>query len=165
MEQIITKRCYLSNITVYDKEEIINLYTNYETRKFLGGPLSVSEAAKKFEHFIKNNETVFSVKRKESNTFIGSIDISPYYNTNFYELSYQFLPGYWGMGLAFEAVKACLDYCKVQLNLQELFAETQTKNISSRKLLEKLGYEMINEITRFHELQTVYHINLRNYRN
>lgn len=159
-EVIPTARCYLSDLNPEDAEEAAKLYTNPETRKFLGGALSAQEAAIKLRRSMESGETVFTVRLKESRTLIGLMYIAPYHDPRFHEVSYEFLPEFWGNGYAFEVMKACLEYCKNVLKLTELFAETQTRNVRSRNLLEKSGYQAKRELTRFGERQTVYHIHL-----
>lgn len=163
--EITTDRCYLKRLTSDDKEEVIEIYINPETRRFLGGALSVQTAEEKIEYFIKNQEKTndenrFTVRLKQENTLIGLIYLSPYYDSGFYELSYEFLPEFWGQGYAFEVMKASLNHCRIELGLRKIYAETQTKNARSRNLLEKLGYKLEKEIVRFNENQTVYSINL-----
>lgn len=161
---LITDRCYLQKIQAEDKKDIIKLYTNSETRMYLGGALSIQEADEKFDDLIKNhqiinNEAIYTVKLKNEK-FIGLIYLSPYYDINFYEISYEFLPEYWGHGYAYEVMQEILNTCRMKFGLKKIYAETQTKNLRSRKLLEKLGYKKENELIRFNEDQTVYSINL-----
>ncbi len=159
-----TERCCLKKVTDEDRKDIIKLYVNPDTRKYLGGALSTQAAEEKFDDIIKNqattnNDAVYTVKLKDK-TFIGLIYLSPYYDKSFYEISYEFLPQYWGNGYAFEVMNAILDDCRLKPGFDKVYAETQTKNFRSRKLLEKLGYKKEKELVRFNEKQTVYSINL-----
>ena len=43
---------------------------------------------------------------------------------------------------------------------KKIYAETQTANIRSRKLLEKLGYIAESELIRYGAKQTVYYIDM-----
>lgn len=45
-----------------------------------------------------------------------------------------------------------------------LYAETQTKNVNSRKLLGKLGMNMDQIIMRYNEEQTIYKLELKRFR-
>lgn len=50
---------------------------------------------------------------------------------------------HWGNGYATEAVTAIMDYCFHNLELKRLCAEIDNKNERSKKLIEKLGFELI----------------------
>lgn len=92
-------------------------------------------------------------------TFIGFIDISPYHEPEYQELSYLFLPEFWGYGYAFEACRAVLRYCEETLDLKTVVAETQSANTRSRALLERLGFTMVRQLERFGAMQCVYEKN------
>ena len=161
MNQIDTERCFLARLTISDVEEAIKIDTNAETREFLGGALSPEQARQKLCMTIKSGENLFGVRLKESHCFIGLIYIEPYYDPEFYEISYEFLPNFWGKVYAYEVMKACLEYCKKEKNLNFVVAETQKKNVRSRKLLERLGYQLVSETTRFQARQSIYRICLK----
>lgn len=72
------------------------------------------------------------------------------------ELSYQLLPKFWGMGLAFETLTAILDFTSESLEYKTIIAETQAANDASRRLLEKLGMSIDKTISRFGEEQIIY---------
>lgn len=72
------------------------------------------------------------------------------------ELSYLFLPEFWRHGYAYESCCAVLDYCSSELHMDAIVAETQSKNTSSRALLEKLGFSLIRQLERFGAKQCVY---------
>lgn len=56
------------------------------------------------------------------------------------DLGYAFLPEYTGKGYAFEATKAVLQYGKEQLTIDKIVAITTIDNLSSEKVLLKLGF-------------------------
>ena len=89
-------------------------------------------------------------------TFIGFIDISPYHEPEYQELSYVILPACWGYGYAVEACQAVLRYCEETLDLKIVVAETQSANTRSRALLERLGFTMVRQLERFGAMQCVY---------
>jgi RimJ/RimL family protein N-acetyltransferase len=55
------------------------------------------------------------------------------------DIGFAFLPGFWGKGYAHEAAAAVLAYGKSTLGLRRIVAITSLDNLSSIKLLEKLG--------------------------
>ncbi len=55
------------------------------------------------------------------------------------EVGYSFYPAYWGLGLATEAAKACLDLARKSLNVPSVVAVTLPDNARSQRVLAKLG--------------------------
>ena len=97
------------------------------------------EAEKKAAELLNQNiadEKVFAVKTRAGKEFMGLIYFAPYYDTGYYEISYEFLPEFWGKGYAFEIMTAFLALCRQCNGQKRIYAETQTENIRSRRLLE-----------------------------
>jgi RimJ/RimL family protein N-acetyltransferase len=63
------------------------------------------------------------------------------------DLGFALLPEYEGHGYAFEAAKACLQYGRALLNLNPILAITSHANLNSQKLLLKIGFHEIGNIT------------------
>ncbi|MBT2760103.1 GNAT family N-acetyltransferase [Paenibacillus sp. ISL-20] len=160
---LTTKRCLLSIIQESDYENVKRLYINEHVRSYLGGTTDDEQSLriKYFEIINKSNEDSSSywiVKMSESKEFIGLISLDEYYDGGNIEVSYQFLPEYWGVGLATEVISRLIEYAFNELGIQKLVAETQTANIRSCKLLEKVGMIMEKRIIRFGAEQAVYSI-------
>ena len=83
-----------------------------------------------------------------------------YHDSEFKEISYQFLNEFWGHGYATEVLKKFLNYCKNVLLLKAIVSETQTANKKSCLLLGRLGYKLKERLIRFEEEQSVYLIEL-----
>jgi [ribosomal protein S5]-alanine N-acetyltransferase len=60
-------------------------------------------------------------------------------------IAYMFHPNSWGKGFAFEATTAMLEHLKSQ-GITSFKAWTDTRNLASHKLLERLGFTKIEEI-------------------
>jgi [ribosomal protein S5]-alanine N-acetyltransferase len=74
------------------------------------------------------------------------------------EVSYTFLPLSWGQGFAFEAVSALLAWTWLTYADPSVIAVTQTENYSSRRLLERLGFQQEREFTEFAAPQTQFRL-------
>ena len=161
---LLSENCLMEEFTQQDVKNAIKIYTNGQTRKFLGGALPRYEAEKKAADLLNkktSDEKVFAVKTRAEKEFIGLIYFAPYYDTGYYEISYEFLPEFWGKGYAFEIMTAFLTAYRQSTGVQKrIYAETQTENIRSRKLLEKLGYIVESELIRYGAKQTVYYIDM-----
>ena len=76
----------------------------------------------------------------------------------------MFMQEFWSMGYAYEVVKRLLEYCSEELKLTHVVAETQTANIRSCHLLEKIGYKFKYNVERFGAEQSIYVYDLNNFR-
>lgn len=84
--------------------------------------------------------------------------IGPHHDHVYSEISYQLLPIWRGDGYATEIVQVIIQFALNDLNLPKVIAETQTANIASCKLLEKLGMKFKGRIDRFGAEQAIYSI-------
>lgn len=65
-------------------------------------------------------------------------------HTDFYDLGYRLLQKHWAKGYGYEAARACLDYAFGPLGLSTLYGIAMTGNAGSRRILEKLGFQLVN---------------------
>ena len=157
--EIETERCSLRRLSFLDMEAVLSLYADQKIREYLGGTLKRPEASQRFQNILSSNlkgELHWAVMLKENRDFIGLVDVDRYHNGVAYQISYQFLPIYWGRGLAYETVKqAMLNACKM-LDINKILAETQSHNKRSIKLLQKLGMKKEKTLMRFGVEQSLY---------
>lgn len=152
---INTPRCIISNLTPCDIEDVILIYTDEITRKYLGGALDENKAKEKVLLLLNNHAKVYAIKEKENDSLLGILYLNIYYDEKNIELSYEFKSNYFGMGYAYESIMSFLHYLE-QNGIHVLVAETQKKNKNSIKLLKKLGFVKMKELVRFGEKQIVY---------
>ena len=96
---LLSENCLMEEFTQQDVKNAVKIYTNGQTRKFLGGALPRYEAEKKAADLLNKkiaDEKVFAVKTRAEKEFIGLIYFAPYYDSGYYEISYEFLPEFWG---------------------------------------------------------------------
>lgn len=60
------------------------------------------------------------------------------------DLGYAFLPQYWARGFATEASAGVIEYARAVLALPRLVAITTPDNVTSMRVLEKLGFRLRN---------------------
>lgn len=156
---INTNRCCISPLQQSHIEKAVRLFTDERVRLYLGATLSEESAVKKLNLWVNNkNDLYLTVSLLENGDFIGIISVTDHHDCEKKELSYQFLPEFWGRGLAFESASAILGYLKTHGSIKELIAETQSRNLSSCKLLERLGFKLEKRVSRFGEDQNIYKI-------
>jgi RimJ/RimL family protein N-acetyltransferase len=68
------------------------------------------------------------------------------------EVGYHFHPAAWGRGYATELAAACMSIADNVLQLPEVNAFARPENVASRRVLEKVGFELVRlvpEMERF----------------
>jgi RimJ/RimL family protein N-acetyltransferase len=81
-----------------------------------------------------------TVVEKQTGTFVGSISISINQETKIGEIGYEFIPNTWGKGYATESLTAFIEICVKTFGITRFVAETSFSNLSSQRVLEKLGF-------------------------
>lgn len=154
-----TDRCILQQVQKKDEKEVRNLYQNALVRKYLGGRVGDDAFQQSFSKMISREAGLYlTVRRQKGHTFLGLVSIDTYHDGIHKEVSYQFLPEFWGKGYAKEVVVAMISFAFTELKLQKLIAETQRQNTASCMLLESVGMKCQGVVERFGAQQCVYSI-------
>lgn len=153
-----TNRCKLLEIQARDFDDVKQLYLDSEVRKFLGGVIEEKDCLIKFNQMLKLkvDQWHWVIREKQSMVFIGLISLDPHVDGLGKEISYQILPNWWGKGYASESVKSVLEFAFDKINLDVVVAETQSANLQSCKLLERVGMRLENKVIRFGAEQSIY---------
>ncbi|HHD2751669.1 TPA: GNAT family N-acetyltransferase [Clostridium perfringens] len=142
-----TKRFILKEIEEKYKENFINLFSDEDVMKYSG--TEVSNPEKQVDFYLKKVKVMYKEKKvirwaivnKESKEFIGDIG---FYNMDFYsnntEIGYTVAKKFWRQGVASECIKAIENFAFENLSMNRIVAMIDSNNISSIKLLEKLGF-------------------------
>ncbi len=156
--KFMSNRCVIERIQPEHFIDIQGLYTNESVREYLGGVPQKNYIEASFRGMLEAPfpNTYFYISLKKTGEFIGLVSIDEYHEQEMYELSYQFLPQYWGRGLAFEVLTQVIEEGLKYLNVSSIVAETQTVNHASCRLLEKLGMKKVQVLERFGREQAVY---------
>lgn len=156
----MSTNCVIEQLQLEHFTDIHKLYSNKQVRTYLGGVPSNSYIEASFKGMLEAPfpNTYLSITLKETGEFIGLVSIDEYHDKELYELSYQFLPQFWGRGLAFEVLTQVIEEGLNYLNIASIVAETQTANKASCRLLEKLGMKKVQMLERFGQEQAVYEL-------
>lgn len=155
-----TERCHLYHFKKEHIEDVERLYTDKHVRKYLGGVRPKEDIHRSLQKLTdpSTNDLYWTVYDFRSNQFIGFVSITPHHNGDDLEISYQFSPNIWGRGYATEVIHQLINFGFSTLQITKLVAETQTANIASCKLLEKVGMHVEHVVTRFGNEQAIYAI-------
>ncbi|QHJ69928.1 GNAT family N-acetyltransferase [Planococcus halotolerans] len=153
-----TERCSLSTFQESDCEDVSKLFTNRQVRKYLGGIRDADSLKETLEDMLDphSGSYFWVVRGKSTKEFIGLISLDPHHDGIDYEISYQLLPDWWGRGYAAETAAVIIDFALNSLKLPAVVAETQSANISSCRLLKKLGMELERKFFRYGAEQRLY---------
>lgn len=146
-----TKRLLLREWEVSDAEALLSLYGDEDVVRYT--PIStfknIETAEKKIERFRngfreKHDSIVWAVTSKDNGAILGECSIhslTPEHKR--LELGCSFTRDVWGKGIANESVKKVIDFAFndfAAFDVNRIEACTDPRNISSMKLLEKLGF-------------------------
>src|SRR4029077_12504246 len=82
----------------------------------------------------------------ESPEFVGVCGLRPYRPAEeIVELGFYLSPKFWGRGLATEAARAAIAYAFATYQPKKLAAGHHPENLSSKKVMEKLGFKYSHE--------------------
>jgi RimJ/RimL family protein N-acetyltransferase len=149
-EPIQTARLVLRESEARDRAAFIELLASPEVHTYLGGPRPRDELEREMPGVPERWPGSFVVDldgamigqillrrpAKHRPAAVGKVD-----------LGYLFLPRAWGFGYAAEACAAALDWFDGVLPGEPVVLATQTANVGSMRLAEKLGFA---EVERFH---------------
>ena len=91
----------------------------------------------------------FAITLRAGGQFIGHCHLGPERGDPTHaDITFTLSRTYWGQGYATEAVRALLRYGFEQQNLQCLFAECQPENLAAKRVLEKVGMQLTEPISR-----------------
>ena len=155
-----TRRCYLSFTTDNDVPDFKALYADVNVWEYLGGIRNNEQINHDISSRIypQNDCVHWTIRKKETNDFIGSISLAPHHDGFYMEVSYEFLSSSWGNGYASETVEKVIQYAFESLKLSTLVAETQSANTASCNMLRRLGFNETQKVTRFGFEQIVFTI-------
>ncbi|KYG74568.1 RimJ/RimL family protein N-acetyltransferase [Roseivirga ehrenbergii] len=143
-----TERLRLEEGTPDDQVFILTLLNSPNWIEFIGdrGIESLTDA----ENYIHNTLTksykqmgfgLYKVILKQDNSPIGLCGFLQRDFLDHPDIGYAILPKHEDKGYTSEAAKAMLDYGKNRLGFKTILAITSSKNITSQRLLQKIGLE------------------------
>jgi RimJ/RimL family protein N-acetyltransferase len=150
-----TERLLMREMCHEDAEALFEMDSNPNVHKYLWKkPFTTIDEIHNYIDFIRNQYITnkigrFSTIIKDTNELIGWTGIKyiddhvENGNTNFYDYGYRLNEKFWNKGFATEASKAWLAYGFNQMNIQEMNAYTHAENGASNHVLQKVGFNFI----------------------
>jgi RimJ/RimL family protein N-acetyltransferase len=147
-----TARLILRELEYTDEDDLFEMDADPAVHFFIeNNPVkSIDEITRVIEmlkkQYQENGIARWAVVDKITNECVGWSGLK-YFNQplnnhiDFYELGYRFKQKHWGKGFATESSIAVLDYGFKKLNVDRIFAITDPKNLNSKKVLTKSGFD------------------------
>lgn len=145
---IKTERLIIRKTVTDDVDLLMKLDKQETTQKFLGGIKNktreerVEFLYKKIKKFNSGIIGSLTVCLKDNDLPIGFLEFKIDENNNNAEVSYIFDFDYTRNGYCSECVKKLLEVGFKYLELSNIYADTIEGNISSQKILERLGFKL-----------------------
>ena len=149
--QIETERLLLRQFEMSDSEAIFqNIVSDPEVARYMCFDVceNFDEAQKHIEswldYFIKQDQDlswgIFSIILKSTDELIGTIDyLENDREAQAAEIGYKIGSSWWGKSYATEATRALIDYLFETSSLNRLWADHDSRNVASGKVLLKSG--------------------------
>lgn len=142
-----TDRLVLRRLSLNDAKEIYELRSDAKVAALIGKEpyLGIEEAMEyigKIDNLVNKNECIFwAVSLRGDSTLIGAVclwnfDIAK----GTVEIGYELLEGFQGKGMMREVIVPVLEYAFEVMGAEIITAFPSGENLSSVKLLEKLGF-------------------------
>ncbi len=142
-----TKRLLLRKVENEDLSFILQGLSNEKVTQYMLIHYPTLEAAKEQlqyyeDQYASGNGCYWVIELKSTNAPVGVIGI-----TNIKlehrraELGYWLLPEHQQQGYTVEAAQEVLSYCFKSMELNRVEADTETENLKSSRVLEKLGFQ------------------------
>lgn len=150
-DEIRTDRLLLRRFSLEDFDAYAAIMGDYEVGKwFPKGEGYTREEAKKsldsiLAHWVKHGFGIWAITDKRSGVLLGRCGLNHIAETSEVEVDFIIARPHWNHGYATEAAKAALQYGFDVLKLDRIIALAKPNNITSRRVIEKIGMRYVKE--------------------
>jgi len=148
---LTTERLELCPFAATDEARLFRLYGNSDVmdiRKI--GTQSREQSQVQLQAIVEHWQSfgfgLWAVTERDSGAFMGECGLrheQP--GSDNIELSYGFLPQFWGRGMGSEAARVSLDFGFRTLGMEKIYGLAKSRNAASRHILESLGMSLVEE--------------------
>ncbi|WP_344328925.1 GNAT family N-acetyltransferase [Streptomyces macrosporus] len=146
-----TERLLLEPYVPADEEDFVALFRDARVARWMGdGPLSEAEARALFGRVFTtvHAQGLFDVWAvREDGRHVGHAEIKRTDETGGHEIVYALAPAAWGRGLGTEVAEALVAHGFDTLGLAEVHATVAAPNAASLRLLGRIGFTHVRDIT------------------
>ncbi|KPU44329.1 ribosomal-protein-S5-alanine N-acetyltransferase [Oxobacter pfennigii] len=157
-----TERIRFSKWTDDDFSLAVQLWGKEDVTRYIcaSGKFTEQDIQKRLNFEISNqkqfNVQYWPIFGTPVDELIGCCGLRPFKSEeNSYEIGFHLRKKFWGQGYAFEAAASVIKYGFTIIKADKLFAGHHPQNMSSKKLLLRLGFKYIGD--NFYEPTGLYH--------
>jgi RimJ/RimL family protein N-acetyltransferase len=167
--EIETARLHLRAFTPDDLDDLYMVFGDAEVMKYIsGGKPRTREATetgllRTIEGWQKRGFGLWAVAEKDGGKVIGYCGLMFLEDTTEIELAYGLAKSAWGKGFATEAALASLKYGFEELKMERIVAVVNPQNVSSQRVLEKLGMKYTKDARHYDADLMYYEISKQDY--
>lgn len=142
-----TERLIIRKFTLEDAPQIIELRSDPEVNRYLGGVrMQNAEAVEKrmqfyIDCYAKYGFGMCAMIWKETGEMCGWSGLQPLEETGKIEVGYGMAKKFWRKGIGFECARAWLEFGFTKKDLERIVAVAQPENTGSWRIMEKLGMQ------------------------
>ncbi len=158
---IRTERLALRPLAEADLAEITRLAGDWDVASMTARipyPYTLADARQWLEG-LEEGEVVYAIERSADGALVGVTGYMPYEGTagepSSAEIGYWIGKPYWGNGYATEAACALIAQCFVSAGIERLVCCHFSDNPGSRRVIEKLGFQLAGACMRWCEARRV----------
>jgi RimJ/RimL family protein N-acetyltransferase len=145
-----TPRLFLRRLEKSDAENLYLLNLDPEVIQYTGdisfkNILDAQLFLANYDHYEKYDFGRWAVVEKSSSEFIGWCGLKYTPNCDEYDIGFRFFKKYWNKGFATEAAETCIKLGFEKYQLQTIVGRARKENISSIRVLEKIGLTYIGD--------------------
>jgi ribosomal-protein-alanine N-acetyltransferase len=150
MIHLETERLLMRPFLPEDAEQMFLLNNNPVVLQYTGdvpfsSPREALQLIERYDQYKKYGLGRLTVLRKDDHAFLGWCGLKYHEYTGTVDLGYRFHQQYWGMGYATEACLANLAFGFSHPNISMIIGQTRKDNVSSIRVLEKIGMRYIKD--------------------
>lgn len=147
-----TERLQLREISHEDCDELLKIWGDAEAMRLFPKTLNREEMIAWIDRNLTRYKSygygLWAVILKESQQFVGDcgLMVQQVDGAEELEVGYHFNRKFWGLGLATEAARGCMEYAFNHLNRRRIISMIRPENVSSRRVAERNGLKIEKEV-------------------
>lgn len=154
-----TKRLFIRKFKSTDLASLTDMFTDQEVMKYIGPRRAMTgiEIQDWLSEILSRQDlelTRYAVALRTNDELIGVAGLRE--QNVIKDFGYYFRRLYWGKGYASEACSVLLHYIENDLNIKDYQIFIASENISSTRMMEKLGLKPVEAVTRSGEQGHLY---------
>jgi ribosomal-protein-alanine N-acetyltransferase len=148
-----TERTFFTVLTVDDLPAMSAMARERDTFRFIKKLRVLDEEEyqaflwKKLEQIRLKSGFHWAVWLKKNNKFIGAVNLNPIAGSGRLQVGCQLKRRYWRQGYASELTRRVVEFAIGEAGLTEVYGVFEKDNAASRRLMEKLGFTLLEKRT------------------